>query len=326
MRATALPTKTFDNLAGTTACDALSRLGWQVDAGHKGLSLGESVAAQLYISVDVSRDLIDFGSVQIDGRAERDPGRKLNGGEQVKVFWPKDGIHRWYEVDGRRILYHDRHLLAYDKESGIPSQQTPSDAYNNLFAALYRFVAEKSVRPYLAPHHRLDGDTSGVMLFAVDQSVNRKLGNAFKHHNIAKDYLAWVEGYPKRDEWIAREDIGRKAGSYRTFPQGQGKSAETWFKVLLRREDRSFIWARPRTGRTHQIRLHLASSGHPVIGDRLYGTASTQRLLLHAYRLSLLHPATDQPLVLTAPVPADWPERHNLAIPPCNASALCFNV
>jgi 23S rRNA pseudouridine1911/1915/1917 synthase len=270
--------------------------------------LVEVLMGELSLPREVAADLIDFGSVHVNGRQERDPLRPLSGGEEVRACWPWRGIQRDYRIDPRRILYRDRWLLAYHKEAGIPSQQTPADAYNNVFAGMERHLAEEGGRPYVALHHRLDRETSGVMLFALDRCVNRLLGEAFHTQQIVKDYLLWVEGCPQRESWLAAADIGRGAGRYRVVPQGQGKIAVTYFQVLCTGNERSFLWARPRTGRTHQIRLHLEDAGHPVVGDRVYGSNAQGPLLLHAYRLSLRHPVSGRGIAIVAPLPAEWPE------------------
>lgn len=290
---------------------------WTADPASRGTGLVRLLARYLLISEDRAEDLIDFGSVYIDGRVERNPARTLRGGEEIVVNWPRHGTQRHYEIDPARILYRDAHLLAYDKEAGVPSQQTPADAYNNLYAALIRFLAgeARTSAPYAALHHRLDRETSGVMVFALDRAVNRRLGESFQEKRVVKDYLAWVDGVPALDRWTAVEDICRKDGRYRTCPQGRGKAARTLFRVLLRAGDRALIAARPVTGRTHQIRLHLAAGGHPVIGDRLYGGTSGERLHLHALRLTLPHPKHNSELVLTAPVPEYWPEPRAVDIP-----------
>lgn len=282
--------------------------------------MGDLLSQQLLISPAAAGDLIDFGSVYLDGRLERDRQRRLAGGEQVTINWPRGGVRRFYQIDPARILYRDRFLLAYNKEPGIPSQQVPADAYNNIYAAVQRFLESGSAKPpYVALHHRLDRETSGVMLFVVDRSINRRLSDAFKAHTVIKDYLVWVAGNPAADRWTAADDINRKNGRHTTVPRGQGKPAETVFQVLAREPEQTLLWARPKTGRTHQIRLHLAAAGHPVLGDRLYGKTPAARLYLHAYRLRLDHPATGAPLLLTAPIPQDWPPPHTLDLPPSPA-------
>jgi 23S rRNA pseudouridine1911/1915/1917 synthase len=293
--------------AGTEG-GALSADQVHVDASSRGRALADYLAENFLISEEQALDLIDFGSVQINGFQERHPGSILEGGEVIRVYWPWQGIRRHYEIEPARVLYRDVHLFAYDKEAGVPSQQTPADAYNNLYSAVSRYLKGEGRRePYVALHHRLDRETSGVMLFALDRSVNGRLGSAFEHHRMEKDYLAWVSGVPAFDSLTVGEDIGRKAGRYTVCARGEGKTAETVLQVLYRGEGRALVLAQPRTGRTHQIRLHLSHVGHPVIGDRLYGERPAERLYLHAYRLRLAHPANGSDLSLEAPVPPDWP-------------------
>lgn len=289
---------------------------WRVAPACRGAILADHVAQEALITTEKALDLIDFGSVQVDGRQETNPERRLAGNEEIRLYWPWKGIHRFYEIDPERILYQDRALLFYDKEAGVPSQQTPADGYNNLFAALFRHFKKSGLAsPYVALHHRLDRDTSGVMVFALDRSANKRLGEAFEQRNVVKDYLAWAQGSPSSDHWISSEDIGRKGGRYCTLPRGQGKPAETVFQVLHAEGGRCLLRASPRTGRTHQIRLHLAAAGLPILGDSLYGGPPDRRLHLHAYRLRLKHPVTRQEIIVTAPVPADWPPPRVPAIP-----------
>jgi 23S rRNA pseudouridine1911/1915/1917 synthase len=280
---------------------------WRAEPTDEGMFLVDYLSRQLQVSSAQASDLIDFGSVQIQGRQERDPSRPVASEQEVTVHLPWLGIRRHYEIQPQRILYQDRFLLAYDKEPGIPSQQTPADAYNNLHAAILRYLQGSHRHPYVALHHRLDRETSGVLVFALDRAVNGKLGKAFEHREVTKDYLAWVKGCPPEDSWLVAQDIGRRAGRYVACPPGSGKPAETLFRVLYRENDRSLVWACPRTGRTHQIRLHLQWCGYPVVGDRLYGGPPAPRLYLHAYRLQLKHPRTQAGLHLVAPVPEGWP-------------------
>jgi 23S rRNA pseudouridine1911/1915/1917 synthase len=291
-------------------------LRWEIDAAASGTDLAKSVTLALLIPQEEALDLIDFGSIQVNGRQERLAARLLSAGDTVQVHRPRHGIARSYEIDPRRILYRDNALLAYDKEPSIPSQQTPYDAYNNLYAALGRYLATgQSSRNYVGLHHRLDQETSGVMVFTLEPGANRKLGRAFEMRRVVKDYLAWVPGHPEPEYWACENEIGRKQGRYATVPTGQGKPAKTLFDTLARDADDTLIWARPLTGRTHQIRLHLAACGHPILGDRLHGAPPSRRLYLHAYRLRLPHPVTGKMIELTAPVPPDWPEPRRLAIP-----------
>lgn len=301
----------------------LSTLRWTVPMADRGSPLAAYLARELRMAEEETADLIDFGSVQIQGLGERNSGRRLSGGEEVCVFFPHGGVRRHYEIDPKRILYQDAHLLAYDKEAGVPSQQTPADGYNNLYAAILRFLdGKRRKEAYAALHHRLDRETSGVMVFVLDRSANRRMGKAFESRQVVKDYLAWVQGVPKEESWVSRHDIGRVSGRYCALPPGKGKGAETAFRKLAEAGGRSLVHARPHTGRTHQIRLHCAAEGLPIVGDRLYGGPAAPRLFLHAFRLHLPHPATGRDLGLEAPLPAEWPPPHVLDLPEDQAPAV----
>ncbi|MHC1742555.1 MAG: pseudouridine synthase [Syntrophobacteraceae bacterium] len=289
---------------------------WQVPHSAASVPLAHEVARELLMPSEQAEDLIDFGSVQVNGRQERRPGRPLVPGDILLVCWPRGGTRRFYEIRSENILYRDREVFAYNKEASVPSQQTPADGYNNLYAAVYRYlIAEGAHDPYVALHHRLDKDTSGVMIFALDRSANRRLGAAFEQKKIRKEYLAWVEGCPLKDTWISNEDIGRSGGRYVFCARGQGKPAETAFEVLKAADGRALVLARPLTGRTHQIRLHLKAAGHPVVGDRLHGGPSAPRLYLHAYRLTLHHPTNRREITITATLPPDWLSPEAAPIP-----------
>ncbi len=284
-----------------------SEFRWRAGEKDEGHELLEAVSGYLRISGEQAADLIDFGSVHVRGRMERDPSLALSGGEDLFVSYPAYGTERFFEIDSSRVIFRDRFLLAYDKEASIPSQQVPFDAYNNVFAALQRYLsAEKTKERYCALHHRLDMETSGLLLFSLDRKANEPLGRAFSERGVKKQYLAWVEGRPEEDSWTDDSDIGKTGGKYRAV--AGGKEARTSFTVLGRGENRSLVLAVPFTGRTHQIRIHLARAGHPVAGDRAYGAKPDSRLYLHAWRLTLKHPVSGKVLSLEAPVPGGWPE------------------
>ena len=250
----------------------LSSFKWRVREEDKDLRLVEAVCGYLRMPAGEAAALIDFGSVYVQGRIARDPSRVLFTEEEISVTFPPYGVRKFYEVDPARILFRDRFMLAYDKEAGIPSQQTPYDAYNNVFAALLRHLAGTGrSRPYAALHHRLDRETSGLMIFALEKKANQLLGRAFQEKLIEKQYLAWVEGTPERESWTEEGEIGKKGGKYKAVQQGEGKKAKTLFQVMRREERRALMLASPLTGRTHQIRIHLAQCGHPIVGDTEYG-------------------------------------------------------
>jgi 23S rRNA pseudouridine1911/1915/1917 synthase len=260
--------------------------------------LDQYVADRLNLSRAKTRALIDFGSVWVNGRVARRRSPALSTGDEVVVSPPAYGPVKFYEVDPARILYQDPYLVAYDKEAGAHCQQTPYDGYNHLYAALRRHLPG-----YLALHHRLDRPTSGVMVFGRRKSVNRRLGRMFQEQGVRKDYLAVVAGTPGQGRFRVDRPIARQAGAYVCPASGRGKPAVTEFEALHQADGRAWLKAKPLTGRTHQIRLHLAAAGLPIIGDPAHGGPPAQRLMLHAQALHFDHPHTGRPLVIEAPPP-----------------------
>jgi len=267
------------------------------------------------------RDLIDFGAVYVDGKVEQAPARLLLAAQEVRLHIPRYGTKRFYETRKERILYQDTDLLAYDKETGVPCQQTPYDAYNNVYAGLKRFLGlvpttgtqgEPAKAPgpssTLGMHHRLDKDVSGIMVFALSSRANRALSDGFRKRKVEKVYRAVVCREPQEDAWVETAPIGRKNGRYLCVGPGEGKEAETRFRVIERSGGLALVEARPQTGRTHQIRLHLARRGLPILGDRLYKGRPHTRCMLHAQRLSFSHPSAHRMLHLEAPLPPEFHE------------------
>ncbi len=291
-----------------------------VRSDQDGWRLCDLICSECFLEFQEAWDVVDFGSVHVAGRVVRDGNRPVRAGEEVRIYWPWTGVRRFYELDPGRILFRDAWILAYDKEAGIPTQPMPSDAYNNVYEATKRYLAkEGTADPYVGLHHRLDRETSGVLVMTVSRRANKALGSAFQNHRVKKHYLAWIRGVPEWDQKVVRKDIGRGTGRYEAWEDRPGKSAETVVTTVYRGSGRSLVHAVPTTGRTHQIRLHLAHEGFPILGDRLYGDPETAkgapRLLLHAHRLEFPHPATRTTITLCAPLPQDWPPVPGPAIP-----------
>ncbi|MCX7866406.1 RluA family pseudouridine synthase [Limisphaera sp. VF-2] len=220
----------------------------------------------------------------------------------------------WIELPGAEpipILYEDRSVLAIDKPAGwllvpVHWQRTA----RNLQAALESSVragdwwARSRGLKYLRFVHRLDGETSGVLLLAKSPGALTACSRLFQTGQVEKVYLAVVAGEPKQSEWTCRWKLApdrRHPGRVRVDPR-HGKEAETQFRVLARRAGRALIECRPRTGRTHQIRVHLAEAGLPVLGDDLYGRGEgAGPLALRAIRLAYRDPFTRRAVDIRAP-------------------------
>jgi 23S rRNA pseudouridine1911/1915/1917 synthase len=229
----------------------------------------------------------------------------------------------YIELDGGRnvlripILFEDRSALVLDKPAGwLLAPAEWQRTARNLTAALESsmhggdFWARSRGLKFVRFVHRLDAETTGLVLFAKSRGAVKAYSELFESRSVTKTYLAVVSGKPPQKEWICRQRIGAAPGGpgrMRIDPR-QGRDAETRFKVLASRGLWTLIEAHPLTGRTHQIRLHLASSRCPVVGDELYGgipfkpTPPDYPLGLRAVGLAYRQPFTRQPISVAAPV------------------------
>jgi 23S rRNA pseudouridine1911/1915/1917 synthase len=209
------------------------------------------------------------------------------------------------------VLYEDADLLIVNKPAGLvvhPAYKHPSDTLVD--AVFARQAAHLEPRPWLL--HRLDRDTSGVVAFAKSLRARVSLTRQFERRTIEKRYLAVTSGVPEPacdfiDAPLRRDTADRR----RTVVAADGQPAETWYQVLASEQGYALVLVRPLTGRTHQIRVHLASRGTPVAGDICYDehherrTHLAPRVMLHAWQLACTHPATDSLFRALAPVPPD---------------------
>ncbi|MEI6078462.1 MAG: RluA family pseudouridine synthase [Verrucomicrobiota bacterium] len=214
--------------------------------------------------------------------------------------------------DPIRIIYEDRAVLAIDKPRGwmlVPHSWRKTNW--NLQAAIDSsiraddFWAKSRNLTYLRHVHRLDADTSGVMLFAKSEGAMQTMSDMFESRKMEKTYLAVVEGVPKELEWTCELPLGPdplQFGRMRVDHTEEGRESETHFRVLQKNERFTLIEASPLTGRTHQIRVHLAQSGCPIACDELYGHVEKGfRLGLRAVRLAYKDTFTRRPVSIIAP-------------------------
>jgi RluA family pseudouridine synthase len=220
------------------------------------------------------------------------------------------------------ILYEDRSVLAIDKPAGwmlVPFSWQKTSL--NLQAAIVSSMASGAYwarsrnLKFLRHVHRLDAETTGILLFARSQGALDTYGNLFESRKMEKTYLCVAAGIPKEPEWRCDFKLGPDPGQIGRMKvdERQGKDASTFFKVLEQKQDRVLVEARPVTGRTHQIRVHMARSGLPIMGDELYGkalppavakSAKQFPLGLRAVRLAYSDPFTKKPITISAPAEA----------------------
>lgn len=282
-----------------------------------GERLDVAIAQALALSRTAAKDLVDEGMVTLDGRPVGKPATKLRGGEIVSLVIPPARPSLVEAEDlGVTVIYEDDDLAAIDKPPGIVAHPTATLRTGTVVNALLGRM-ELSKEDVYDPHrddyrpgivHRLDKDTSGVMVVAKHDDAHRALSDAFKKRLTVKEYVAIGVG-DLPDEVVVDAPIGRHPVNRQTMTIGGGnpKSASTTVRVLARAPGHVLVKATPRSGRTHQIRVHLAHLGAPILGDEVYGRASgaIPRQALHAFRLTLPHPRDHHAITFVAQVPPD---------------------
>jgi 23S rRNA pseudouridine1911/1915/1917 synthase len=214
------------------------------------------------------------------------------------------------------IIYEDDYLLAVNKPAGMVVHPSFGHYQGTLVHAMLGYLGRRegfddTDRPGIV--HRLDKDTTGVILLAKDSKTQETLSRQFSQRSVEKVYRAVVEGVVKKEEGTVEGDIGRHPKERKRMaivPKG-GRYALSRYKVIRRLSDSSYLEVYPSTGRTHQIRVHLSSIGHPVVGDAVYSKKrrkQVDRPLLHAYRISFDHPQSNKRIMLEAPIPHDIEE------------------
>lgn len=212
------------------------------------------------------------------------------------------------------VLYEDNDIIVCNKPAGLPTQPTVDKHRANLFTLLGEREKERGLSAYVGLHHRLDKDTTGVILFARDKRANASLAEQFQSHKIQKTYRAICQRkliLPKFPMHIENYlGIVGKKGPQRVMGEKKSGGDFAITDVSLVQAFRRFLYveARPKTGRMHQVRVHLSQKKMPILGDPLYGVPfpGVSRTLLHAHTLSFQHPCRDESMVIEAPLPEEF--------------------
>ena len=286
-----------------------------VSEGNKGVRLDIYLAKNFpkIISRTYLQKLIRESKVLVNGRA-RKSNYKIEVGDFIEVEIPKpQKLELKAENIPISIIFEDDRLIVVDKPAGIVTHPAPGNYSGTLVNALLYHVEKLSEsndgRPGIV--HRLDKNTSGVLIVAKDELAHAFLSKQFNKRATDKHYLAVTEGVVQLDNGIIEHPIGRHVRDRKKMAVrfSEGKDAITRYKVLERFEDSTLLEIKPETGRTHQIRVHLAYIGHPVVGDVTYGAKKKNmpiaRHALHASRISFLHPTTRERVEFESPLPKD---------------------
>ncbi len=227
-----------------------------------------------------------------------------------------------------RLIHEDRDCLVVDKPAGLLTMATAVEKRRTLYAMLFELLRRRRPPERLFIVHRLDREASGLLVFAKSEEAKRRLQEQFKDHSAGRTYLAVTEGRIDRPSFTARSYLAENAihRCFSTPNPAAGKWAVTHGRVLRASATRTLVELRLETGRKHQIRVHLAEQGHPIVGDPLYGRGRSpiRRLALHGMRLSFAHPFTGKVLTFESPAPAafagltDGTGRGHAGGPPAN--------
>ena len=275
------------------------------------------------------QQLMESGAVLLNGRPAAKPAYKVKAGDtgsvelrptpQSQAFKP--------ETMALDVLFEDEHLLVLDKPSGLVVHPAPGNWSGTLLNGLLAHDDRAQLLPRAGIVHRLDKDTSGLMMVARNRAAMDALVQAIAARAVARQYVAlahkpWTGPKHRQvDAPIGRDPRNRLRMAVVDLDRNAGKSAVTGFDLQENAQAGCLVKATLQTGRTHQIRVHMASIGHPLVADELYGgapAAGRERQALHAFRLAFIHPATGQSLEFMAPLPPDmaaavqaWGLRYN---------------
>ena len=257
------------------------------------------------------RQLIDSGDVLVNGATVK-PAYRVRPGDRVMVSVPppKPSIAVPQDIP-LTVIYQDADLVVIDKPTGLAAHPGPGHPDRTLVNGLLALCPDiqgigGEIRPGIV--HRLDKDTSGLMMAAKTETAHHNLSQQIKERRVEKGYLALVEGAPESDSGVIEAPIGRDPRRRtRMAVTAGGRESRTGYRLLERAGRYSLLELQLHTGRTHQARVHLAWLGHPLLGDAVYGKRSPllPRHFLHAHRLAFAHPATGEPLEFRSPLPDD---------------------
>jgi 23S rRNA pseudouridine1911/1915/1917 synthase len=303
----------------------------RLEAAHAGWRLDRALATAIpTLSRERLKALIRSGAVEAGGKPLRDPATKVRGEESLRVAVPEPTpAHNEPQDIPLSIVFEDDHLLVINKPAGLVVHPAAGNLDGTLVNALLHHCGGSLsgiggvARPGIV--HRIDKDTSGLLVVAKTDVGHDGLAKQFAAHSIGRRYLAIVNGVPKANKGTIDAPLARSTADRKKIAivEGRrGKRAVTHWKRLEILNDAALVECRLETGRTHQVRVHMASIGHPMLGDPVYGRSGRthskllkelkfHRQALHATKLEFTHPITRHRLSFDSPMPADMQELFN---------------
>jgi 23S rRNA pseudouridine1911/1915/1917 synthase len=303
----------------------------RLEPAHAGWRLDRALAAAVpTLYRERLKALIRSGAVETGGKPIRDPATKVRGEEALRVAVPQPTpAHNEPQDIPLSIVFEDDHLLVVDKPAGLVVHPAAGNLDRTLVNALLHHCGGSLsgiggvARPGIV--HRIDKDTSGLLVVAKTDVAHEGLARQFAAHSIDRRYLAIVNGVPKTSEGTVDAPLARSAANRKKIAivEGpRGKRAVTRWKRLEILKEAALVECRLETGRTHQVRVHMASIGHSLVGDPVYGRSGKthakilkglqfNRQALHAAELGFIHPVTKRRLSFSSPMPPDMQELFN---------------
>ena len=285
----------------------------EIEVGEAGARLDRYVTEHLDgVSRTQVQKLVAGGLVLVNGRPGK-AGTRLEKGDRLSVTLPPPApVELEAEKIPVKILYEDADVLVIDKPAGLTVHPAPGHPSHTLVNAILDHLSEMPDNDEQRPGivHRLDKDTSGVMLVAKNPAAHASLTDQFKNRTVTKVYRVLVKGHLTPEDGIIEAPIGRdprRRERMAVVGESRGRKARTDYHVLEYPGDYTLLEVRPETGRTHQIRVHFEAIGYPVAGDRVYGVKSPYlaRQFVHAARLGFTLPSTGDYVEFSAPLPPD---------------------
>lgn len=276
------------------------------------------VPIQFHFTKEDIANFVRKGTIYLNAQKVPHLPFQIRGKSKIWIGLPDEWTKKTsFKLKASDIAYEDQTLIAINKPSGLPSQSTLNIFEDHALSALMSYYMEKNKgvkTPYLNLMHRLDKDTSGLLLFSKKESANKKLTDLFEKRQIQKTYLAVSEKNKElklHEKFQVKGLINKKPQPnmpfYFAMDDKEGLHSETDFQVLEVRDKNYLLECRPKTGRSHQIRVHLKHAKLPILGDEFYNpTSKAKRLMLHAWKLSFKHPENQTEMTLQAPAPVEF--------------------
>ena len=252
------------------------------------------------------RRLLDWGSCTVNMALVRVASRTLRQGDSIALGLIEKERCQDLAYTAADLLYEDQDCLAVNKGVGINSQRTSYQLKGTVEYAVGCYLLSEGIKEPARIVHRLDRGTSGVLFFPKHKRAAAHIAGEFKAGQVEKVYWALVAGFPEKNEWSVNAPIG-KLNKFRYGVMAPGKESLTDFRLIASGDCASLIEARPRTGRTHQIRVHLSHCGLPIIGDSTYGGSAAERIMLHCRQMAFRGPS-GQAVSAAAPVDPSFRE------------------